>query len=108
MGCYVFWLFFKIGLYEAISFGRFRRELTIDAAEHFSVLKNYQKKAPALFQVYTKNRHSIPRNGDFVFTVIFRSCQPINSSQIKNLITKKTERSSYIGLRHTIDIHILN
>jgi len=36
-GWYVFWLFSKVTLYLAISFERFRRELSIDVAEHRSV-----------------------------------------------------------------------
>jgi len=32
-GCYVFWLFFKMGLFSALSFKRSRRELSIDVAE---------------------------------------------------------------------------
>jgi len=39
-GCYVFRLFFKMGLCSAISFKRSRRELSIDVAEHRSILKN--------------------------------------------------------------------
>jgi len=38
----VFWLFFKTSLRLAISFKRSRRELSIDVAEHRSLLKNYQ------------------------------------------------------------------
>jgi len=42
-GLYVFWLFFKVGTFSAISFNRSRprRELSIDVAEHRSTLKNY-------------------------------------------------------------------
>ena len=39
-GCYVFWLFYKMGRCSAISLKRFRRELSIDVAEHRSILKN--------------------------------------------------------------------
>jgi len=35
-------LYFEIGLCSAVSFKRSRRELSIDMAEHRSVLKNYQ------------------------------------------------------------------
>jgi len=38
----VFWVFFKIGQCSAISFKRSRRELSIDEAEHGSMLKNFQ------------------------------------------------------------------
>jgi len=37
----VFWLFFQIDPCSAISFKRSRRELSIDVAEHRSMLKNY-------------------------------------------------------------------
>jgi len=37
---YVFWLFFKIGLCAATSFERSWRELSIDVAEHGSILEN--------------------------------------------------------------------
>jgi len=36
------WLFSKVGLCSAISFKRSRRELSIDVAEHRSMLKIYQ------------------------------------------------------------------
>jgi len=36
----MFWLFFKIDLFSATSFKRSRRELSIDMAEHRSILKN--------------------------------------------------------------------
>jgi len=39
-GWYVFWLFFRIGQCSAISFKRFRREVSIDVAEHRSIVKN--------------------------------------------------------------------
>ena len=39
----VFWLFFKIGLCSAISFKRSQRELSIDVAQHESILKNKGK-----------------------------------------------------------------
>jgi len=41
-GCYVFRLYFKIGLCSAMSFKSFRRELSIDVAQHRSMLKHYQ------------------------------------------------------------------
>ena len=40
-GWYVFWRIFKVDLCSAISFERSRRELSIDVAEHRSMLKNY-------------------------------------------------------------------
>jgi len=39
---YVFWLFFKMSLCSAISFKRSLRELSIDAAEQRSTVKNYR------------------------------------------------------------------
>jgi len=48
-GCYVFWLFFKIGLCSAISFERSRRELSIDVAERRSILKNNQNTHYSFF-----------------------------------------------------------
>jgi len=39
-GVCIFWLFFKIGLCSALSFERYRQELSIDVAEHRSILKN--------------------------------------------------------------------
>jgi len=41
-GYYVFWLFFKIDMCSATPFKRSRRELSIDVAEHRSILKNNQ------------------------------------------------------------------
>jgi len=39
----VFWVFFKVGLCSAVSFKRSRRVLSIDVAEHRSILKNKGK-----------------------------------------------------------------
>ena len=39
-GNYVFCLIFKVGLCSAISFKKSRRELSIDVAEHRSILKS--------------------------------------------------------------------
>jgi len=41
-GKVLFWLFFKIDLCSASSSKRSRQELSIDTAEHMSILKNYQ------------------------------------------------------------------
>jgi len=39
-GLYVFWLFIKIGFFSATWFKRSRRELSIDVAEHKSMLES--------------------------------------------------------------------
>jgi len=60
-GYYVFWLFSKIGLCSATSFKRSRRELSIDVAEHRSMLKNNQNT------YYTRSRFSfMPKTGTAV------------------------------------------
>ena len=66
-GWYVFWLFFKIGLCSAISFKRSQRELSIDVAEHTSMLKNYQNTLYALFSFISKECISFPLTGVFDF-----------------------------------------
>jgi len=68
-GWYVFWLFFQIGLCSAMSFKRSRRELSIDVAEHRSMLKNYHKTHYPRFILTPKTRYSIPQNGVFCFIV---------------------------------------
>jgi len=68
-GWFVFWLFFKIGLYSAISFKRSRRELSVHVAEHRSVLKNYQNTLYSRFIFITKTGRAFPKA--FFFTVIF-------------------------------------
>ena len=58
---------FKIGLCSAISFRRSRRELSIDMAEHRSMLKNYQNTNYPRFGLIPKQKHcpkrvfSLPR-----------------------------------------------
>ena len=60
-GYYVFWLFFKIGACSGISFKRSRRELSIDVAEHRSILKNVQN-TPVLFLPPKQLRTPLVRN----------------------------------------------
>jgi len=67
-GWYVFWLFFKIGLCSAISFGRSWRDLSIDVAEQRSKLKNYQNTQYPRFIFIPKTGTGFPKTGDFVFT----------------------------------------
>jgi len=43
---YVFWLLFKIDLCSATSFKRSRLELSVDVAEHRSILKSSQNTYP--------------------------------------------------------------
>jgi len=55
------WLFFKIDLCSAISFRRSRRELSIDVAEHRSILKNKGVTRIGYFsrKAYVQPYHSI-------------------------------------------------
>jgi len=89
-GWYVFWLFFKKELFSAISFKRSWRELSIDVAEHWSMLKNDRNTLPVLVS-YRKHRYSIPQNGGLVFTVIDLLLFWI---QVDYTIMKSTETSS--------------
>jgi len=66
-GWYVFWLFLMIGLSLAISFKRYRRELSIDVAEHRSMLENYQNTHYPRSSFTSKTDISLPKNGVFVF-----------------------------------------
>jgi len=72
-GCYVFWLFFKIGLCSATSLKRSRRELSIDVAEHGSMLKNYQNTHYPCFSFIPKTGMAFPNRG------IFYSVSPLVS-----------------------------
>ena len=62
-GWYVFWLFFKIGLCLAISSKRSRRELSIDVAEHRSMLKNYLNAHYPHFGFIPKIGIAFPKTG---------------------------------------------
>jgi len=62
---YEFWLFFKIDLRSAISFKRSWRELSIDVAEHRSMLKNYQNTLYPRFSFIPKT--GIFQKRDFLF-----------------------------------------
>ena len=68
-GLCVFWGFFKIDLCSAISFKRSRRELSIDVAEHRSILKNSQYTHNPRFSFIPKTGIAFPENRGFVFTV---------------------------------------
>jgi len=62
-GWYVFWLFFKIGQCSAILFERSRRELSIDVAEHRSMLKNCQNTHYPRFSFIPKTGKAFPETG---------------------------------------------
>ena len=68
-GWYVFWLFFKIGLCSAISLERTRRELSIDVAEHRSILKNNQNTNYPRFSFTPKTGIAFPKTSIYFFTV---------------------------------------
>jgi len=70
----VFWLFFKIDLCSAISFGRSRRGLSIDVAEHSFVLNNHQNTTHVLVSYPKQIQHSLKRV--FCFTVLSGSMPP--------------------------------
>jgi len=60
-GWYVFWLFFKIGVYSAISFKR--RGLSIDVAEHRSTMKNYPNTHYPRYSFMPKAGIEYPKTG---------------------------------------------
>jgi len=61
-GWYVFWLFFKMEQCSAISFKRSRRELSIDVAEHRSMLKYHENTHyPLLVSNPKQVKHSLKR-----------------------------------------------
>jgi len=64
---YVFWLFFKKGLCSATSFERSRWELSIDVAEHRSILKNNHKTYNPRFSFTPKTGIAFPKTGVFCF-----------------------------------------
>jgi len=57
------WLFFKIGLYSAISFTRSRRELSIDVVERRSMLKRYQNTHYPRFSFMPTTGIAFPKTG---------------------------------------------
>jgi len=61
---YVFWLFLKIGPCSAVSLKRSRRELSINVAEHRSMLKIYRNTLYPRFSFIPKTGIAFP-----VFTV---------------------------------------
>jgi len=56
-------LFFKLGLCSAISFERSRRELSIDVAEHRSVLENDQNTLYLRFSFIPRTGLAFPKTG---------------------------------------------
>ena len=68
-GWYVFSLFFKICLSSSISFRRSRRELSIDVAEHKSMLKNDPNTRNPCFNFILKTDEAFPKTG-----VLFLQC----------------------------------
>jgi len=60
-GWYVFLLFFEIGLRSAILFKRSRRELSIDVAEHRSILKKGMVRILVIFQDWPMFSHIIQK-----------------------------------------------
>ena len=69
-GKYLIWLFFKIDLCSAISFKRSRRELSINVAEHRSILKNNQNTHYPRFSFTPKRGTKLPETG-----VLFLLCR---------------------------------
>jgi len=63
-------IFFKIDLCSAIPFKRFRRGLSIDVAEHRSILKNYQNTYNPRFSFTPKTGIAFPKTG-----VLFLLCR---------------------------------
>jgi len=63
---------FQIGLWSAISFERSRRELSIDVAEHRSMLNNYQNKYYLRFSFTPKTGIAFRKTG-----VLFLLCTEI-------------------------------
>jgi len=61
--------FFKIDLCSATSIESSRRDLLNDMAEHRLILKNEQNTFPFWFHI--QNRYSIPRNGVFIFIMLY-------------------------------------
>jgi len=67
-GWYVFCLFFKIALCSAVLFKRSRRGLSIDVAEHSSMLKKYQNTNYLRFSFIPKTGVAFPKT---VFLLCF-------------------------------------
>jgi len=74
---YVVWLFFKIGLCSAVSFERSQLELSIDVAEHRSILKNNQSTYHPRFSFIPKTGTVFPKAG-----VLFVANSPEDISDI--------------------------
>jgi len=84
----VVWLFFKIGLCSAVSFKRSRRELSIDVAEHRSMLKNYQNTHYHSFSFILKIGTASPKTG-VLFLLWTKKDSPRHIITIKGLLTKE-------------------
>ena len=70
------WLFSKIGLCSAISFKMFRRELSIDVAEHRSMLKTTIHTTPVLISYQKQVYHSLKRGFGFCCLLIGSHMSP--------------------------------
>ena len=88
-GWCVFWLFFKVGICSAISFKRSRRELSIDVAELWSMLKNYQYTHYPFWFHKLKSVYSIPQNGG-LFLLCFQNFVSFPTPQIRNCALRST------------------
>jgi len=85
-GCYVYWLFFEIGICSAISLKWPRRELSIDVAGNRFILKNYQhthypRVCSILFSFIPKMGTAFPKTGVRFY------CEYLNYL-IRNLLVK--------------------
>jgi len=60
-GWYVFRLVFEIGVCSAISSESFRRELSIDVAEHRTIVKNFQIKHYPPFSFTPETGKAFPK-----------------------------------------------
>jgi len=90
-GTHIFWLFPKIGLYSAISWHAFetsRRELSIDMAEHRSMLENYQNTHYSRFSFTPKTGTAFPKTILCFYCVKFFNMMPANSIKKRTLYWK--------------------
>ena len=78
-GWYVFRLFFKIGLFSAISFKSSRRELSIDVAELRTMLKN-ERNTYLRFIFIPKTGEAFPKTG-VSFSVCLSTALSISVTQ---------------------------
>jgi len=97
----VFWLFFKIDLCSAISFKRFRRELSIDVAEHRFTSKNFQNAHYRRFGFIPKTCLKFPKTEVLFLRSVFNRFIYFFKSNFKNPPKKsKQSNSQCIWLRH--------